>query len=100
MPSDSRSHAVRPLLPRLPSRRPPASACGRGTPTAAGDSTAAAAAGRRPGTTLLAYVTNEDSQELTVIDTRTRQRGGHHSRSAPGPRGVKVSRTARPCSWR
>src|SRR6185312_16398419 len=46
-------------------------ACGKGEPPArqAADTAAAPAAGGGPA--LLSYVTNEDSQELSIIDTRT-----------------------------
>ena len=40
---------------------------------------------RRPAA-CSAYVTNEDSEELSVIDTAHRQRGRHHSGRHPAPR--------------
>ena len=54
------------LLAACQSGQPPA----RGGDAMRADSTRASAAATSSGA-LLAYVTNEDSQELTVIDTRT-----------------------------
>jgi YVTN family beta-propeller protein len=66
-------------------------ACGRSkTPPASTDSAATAAAAEPGGKALLAYVTNEGSEELTVIDTRT----DSVVATIPvgtRPRGVKVS---------
>src|SRR6476620_4730036 len=91
MPSNFRSRDV---------LRPPAAAalvallaagCGRGdAPPPTTDSAAAAVQAPPPGKALLAYVTNEDSQDLTIIDTRT---DGVLATIPVGtrPRGVKVS---------
>ncbi|MBA3497886.1 MAG: beta-propeller fold lactonase family protein, partial [Gemmatimonadales bacterium] len=66
-------------------------ACTTGDPPvrAAGDSASAPASG-----TILAYVTNEDSQELTVIDTRTDSAVATIP-VGTRPRGVRVSRDGR-----
>jgi YVTN family beta-propeller protein len=74
MPSNPRARAAR-LLPAA-ALFVLAAACGRSkTPPATADSTASAAgdtAAGAPGSkALLAYVTNEGSQDLTIIDTRT-----------------------------
>jgi YVTN family beta-propeller protein len=74
-------------------------ACQPGQPPARGDDAAMADSGAAPAAAptsgaLLAYVTNEDSQELTVIDTRT----DSAIASIPvgtRPRGVRVSQDGR-----
>jgi len=68
-------------------------ACQRGEKPAqpGGDTTSAAAPSAGPGRPrLLAYVTNEGSQELTVIDTRTDSAVASFP-VGTRPRGVKVS---------
>jgi YVTN family beta-propeller protein len=74
-------------------------ACRQGEPSARGGDAARADSATTPAAApssgaLLAYVTNEDSQELTVIDTRT----DSAIASIPvgtRPRGVRVSRDGR-----
>ena len=66
-------------------------ACKEGAPAArAGGDTAATSAVAATGPALLAYVTNEDSQELTVIDTRTDSAVASFP-VGTRPRGVRVS---------
>src|SRR6185369_5795544 len=92
MPSNLRSHdflrppAAAALVALL------AAACGRGDapPPPTTDSTAGAAQTAARGKALLAYVTNEDSQDLTIIDTRTDSVVATIS-VGTRPRGVKVS---------
>ena len=66
-------------------------ACGGSkTPPPSTDSAATAAAAEPPGKPLLAYVTNEGSEELTIIDTRTDSAVATIP-VGTRPRGVKVT---------
>ena len=89
MPSNLRVHRAARLVPAGALLMGIVAGCGRSkTPPAASDSTATAA--EPAGKALLAYVTNEDSQDLTIIDTRT----DSVLATIPvgtRPRGVKVS---------
>src|SRR5687768_16466743 len=68
-----------------------AAACSKDQPSLGERADTAAAASSREATGELAYVTNEDSQELSLIDTRT---DSVVATIAVGtrPRGVRVSR--------
>ena len=68
-----------------------ATACGKEQPSLGGrGDTAASATAQKPAPGELAYVTNEDSQELNVIDTRTDSVVAT-IQVGTRPRGVKVS---------
>jgi YVTN family beta-propeller protein len=92
MPSNLRLHRAVRLVPTVALAAALATACGGSkAPPPTTDSSATAAQATEPaGKALLAYVTNEGSQELTIIDTRTDSAVATIP-VGTRPRGVKVS---------